>query len=387
MFIINLYRFLIGYVEILVFGEFAEKLLNQLSSANIVIWDIKNDKGRLSLKISIKNFLNLRKLRGKNKIRIKIVRKFGLIFIIKRYIKRAGIPLGIILFFTTLFILSQFIWNISVVGNDRISSSNVLSLCEKLGVREGMLSSNLNTQILREKLLLEAKELSWCSFNVEGSKLTLNVTEVNDSRNSDASNIVSDYDCVINEILVELGVAEVQKGDAVKKGDILVSGISEVSGVNRFVHARAVVNAEITETVKLSADFSREKRSHTGKTLKKSVLQIFGIKIPLFLGGIVNEHESSLYSKNLYFIGEKLPISLHTRNFEFLKTEVITMSRSELLNELTAKIEKQISEKSDNVQVLSRHITENKKGISVEYDIKYNKNIGINKNLIFDISK
>ena len=138
MFIINLYRYFTGYVEISVDGEFCEKLLNQLSAAKISVWDIESQNEKLCLKLSLRNFLRIRKVRGKSKLRIRILEKKGFIFLVKRYIHRAGLPIGIILFLSTLFILSQFIWNISVVGNVKVPNEEILSACEELGVFEGV---------------------------------------------------------------------------------------------------------------------------------------------------------------------------------------------------------------------------------------------------------
>ncbi|MBR3960750.1 MAG: sporulation protein YqfD, partial [Clostridia bacterium] len=224
MFIINLYRFLCGYVEILVIGEFCSKLLNIFALQKISIWDIETKENRIKFCVSVKDFLRLREVKGKLSFKVKILKKCGLPFVVKKRVKRIGVVLGIALFFITLQFLSNYIWTVRVEGNAVIAKEEIVACCEKIGVRSGMRRSEVDSGYLRERLLLECDELAWCSFNVEDSRLTVNVTEISSPSNLQPSNIVSDFDGVITEIFVESGTALVKKSDAVRKGDVLISG-------------------------------------------------------------------------------------------------------------------------------------------------------------------
>ncbi len=387
MLIINLYRYLTGYVEILVSGEFCEKILNLFAANRINVWDIESDKNSIRLKISIRDFKNLRTIKGKTHFKIKILKKFGLVFLTRRYIWRLGIPVGVFLFFITLNILAMFVWNIIVVGNESVPTNAILTACENIGIKNGVMTKNIDSQLLREKLLLECKGLSWCSFNVEGSRVTVNVSEIKNSTDKDVPcNIVSDYNCIISEILVESGVPAVQKGQAVKKGDLLVSGVSDISGVNKFIHAKANIKADITESVEVSSVFSQEKRRLTGKVVNKSVLEFFGIKIPLYLGSTAGEFDEQVSVENIYLFGEKMPIKIYNKSFHICETYEYLYTRSELLEELTKQMDEKIRKISGECEILERNISENEQGITLKYEIRYNKYIGSEENLIFDVS-
>ena len=284
MLIINLYKFIVGYVEICILGDFCEKIINLFSVNNINFWNIKKYKNKIELCILIKDFKKIRKIKGKTKVKIKIINKFGLPFIIKKYIKRIGLVVGIILFFIIINTLSLFCWNVSVSGNKKVSENEILSACQEIGIKNGIKLKGLNMQQIREKLLLNCSDLSWSSLNIEGSKITVNVTEINkDNKKNMPANIIADYSGSVKEIYVETGCAEVKKGDSFIKGDILVSGIENYGSNNKFVEAKAHILAEISDVIEVKGDFSRENKYLNGNKLNKYVLEIFNVKIPLYL--------------------------------------------------------------------------------------------------------
>lgn len=383
MFLIRLLRYLFGYVRITVKGEFPEKILNIFLSKKVSVWDIEKGKNEIILNISIKDFLKIRELRGKTRLKIKIAQKKGVIFIIKRYFKRIGIPVGVAVFFLTLYFLSLFIWNVEVVGNKNIETAKIFKKCSDLGVKNGTLISQIDSQLLREKLILACEGISWCSFNIEGSKITVNISEISKNNDENApTNIISDYDGVITEILVESGTGMVNKGQAVQKGDLLVSG---VSSTNKFVRSRAVVRCSVIETVTVEGEFSGERLVPTGVIHNKKVFEAFGIKIPLYLGEISKPYNESLEIKNLKFFGQKMPILTYKKKFEMLENQNFEYSREELMEKLSIQMQKKLNDIGENVEVLNRNIVEKDMRLYLKYDIRYNKNIGIEEKIIFDI--
>ena len=387
MFLINIYRLVLGYVEIIVSGEFCEKILNLLAIKRVSVWDIHRGEKQIRLKIYIKDFKNMRKIKGKSKLHIEIYKKYGIIFTIKRYFKRIGIPLGVLMFFSTLYFLSLFVWNIAVTGNQSVDTLEIINCCKELGVKNGVLLSKIDSQLLRERLLLKCEDLSWCSFNIEGSKITVNVSEISKNTNENApTNIVSDYDCIITDIYVESGVANVTKGQAVRRGDLLVSGISDIDSVNKFVKSRAQITAEIRQAVTLNGNFSEEKLVENGEIKEKYVLEFFGVKIPLFLGQIIGDYSEKMTVKNLCFFGEKMPISTYKKSFYMQNKESFNYGRDELLEKLTVEMEDKISKIAEKCEVISRNIIENENNMKLSYEIKYTKNIGLEEKLIFNVS-
>ena len=128
MFIINLYRFLFGYVDILVKGDFPERILNLSSTNGVRVWDISQNSEEIKLSMYAKDFLNIGKIRGKTRLKFKILSKHGLPFVLKKYKFRVGFLIGIIVFLSVLKLLSCFVWDLQVVGNNTVSNEEIVSI-------------------------------------------------------------------------------------------------------------------------------------------------------------------------------------------------------------------------------------------------------------------
>ncbi|MBO5908742.1 MAG: sporulation protein YqfD, partial [Clostridia bacterium] len=122
-----LLRYILGYVRFSVKGEFPERLFNQLSARNVKLWEMKRKNGVLTACISARNYLKMRKFKGKNRVCTRVLERHGLPFLIKRYHLRLGVPIGALLYIAILIFLSSFVWNIEVCGNETIETKKIIS--------------------------------------------------------------------------------------------------------------------------------------------------------------------------------------------------------------------------------------------------------------------
>lgn len=113
--------YLKGYLRIEIEGFYTERFLNICTKEKIRLWQIKRKNNIVvETNILIKDFKKLKKIAKKTKTRIRIQRKDGVPFIVKKYKNR---KVFIFLFFAvmiSIFTLSRFIWNIEIFGNDKI---------------------------------------------------------------------------------------------------------------------------------------------------------------------------------------------------------------------------------------------------------------------------
>ncbi len=384
MFIISLYRFIRGYVEILVKGYFAERLLNLFSKNNISVFNINRTEDGITLMMLKKDFMKIRRIRGNNRIKIKLISKNGVPFLVKKYHFRIGIPVGVALFFLIIELLSMFIWNIEVTGNKNISTSEITEICSELGVRKGVYIRNIDTKILSQELLLKCDKLSWAAMNIEGSRLTVNVSEAIKKDTSDPSNIIAECDCVITEITVESGVSEVVKGQAVRAGEIIISGIEQKGEVLSFVRSRGEIKAMTEEILEESGDFSREISVPTGKKLRKTVFEFFGIKIPLYLGNEHGQFNCESGYMPLKLLGVDMPIGLYYKDFHFLKNKTQTYCREDVLQMLEDNIIKRVESVCiGDYIILNREISDIDSGVVLRCTVRYEKNVGREEKILF----
>lgn len=328
-----LWRYLFGYLTIVLCGENAERVLNTAAKCGINIWDLRCKKGNITGNISVKNFVKLKNAKRGIKCRVKILQKRGLVFKTHKYINRTGFFIGIALFFSILFTLSNFVWVINVVGNTKIPTDEILDSCKKIGIYEGVYKKKINTKYDSQRLLLIQKGLAWGAVNIEGCVLTVNLSEAEISdkdKRQNPSNLKASFDGKINKIDVTSGDVKVKVGDIVSRGEILVSGIVENFSSTLFVHSEGVITAQTEHTFSSSGEFLQEKNISTNKIKNRYSFELFKLKIPLFFGTVKGEYDYKCDVKNLTLFGNKIPIKTAKETYILTRRETVNYENSTL---------------------------------------------------------
>ena len=375
---ILLYRYFWGYLKVCFYGEFPEKVLNFCADKGISFWGAKSvDKG-ITVFISIKDFYSLPAAIKGSKIRVHIEKKYGFPFIFSRYKKRWGLFVGVIIFVAFLEVMSSFIWIIDINGNDKVKNEEIIVALREMGIYEGVQKDKISAKNDSQRLLLKMDKLAWASLNIEGSRLTVNVTETQkkEDKNNRPCNLKAEFDGVIKKIDLKSGNSVVKVGDTVKKGDVLVSGIIENAGGTRFVCSEGEVIAEITRTLEVKCPYTVNKTIETGEKKNRRVLEIFTLKIPLFLGDETRECNSSSDKKQLRLFGVNLPIRIYEKEYRYTKNAEITKTEDIIKSELQSEMEKKLKrETKTDYKIKSTQFTDNGEEISLKTTVVYTKNI------------
>ncbi len=368
-----LYRFINGYLRVLFYGEFSEKILNICAQNRIALWDSRLVKKGIETNISLKNFKALRPIMRGSKVRVHIIKRVGLPFKVAKNNKRIGMAVGLVLFFSFLQFMSGFIWIIDVSGNSEVKPQEILSVCEGIGITKGVRKSKIEPKNQREKLLLKMESLAWASLNIEGSRLTVNVTEVKEKESSIVCNLKASADGIIKKVDVTSGNCLVKPGDTVKQGDVLVSGVMEKLSGTEFVAAAGSIIAVTKKSVSIEGEYRQSVSKENGIVKQKRVLEFFGFKIPLYLGCERGEYESKLTQNSLKLFGTKLPITVHKRQFTFLHQQQIVLSEEELRSQLENRLAENMGQ--EEFETESINFTETENGIKLEAIITTEENI------------
>ena len=206
---LRIYRFALGYLKIKVFGERPEGIINLCMKEGLSIWGIERFDDYIIISISSTDYLRLFSLR-KNlaiKPRIKIIKKTGALQCVRKVKNRLGIVVGICLFLALNIFLSTFIWDVNIVGNEGVDKNTIIKLCSDSGLDIGVRKSSVDVGRLKQIIPLEIKGIAWSSVNVEGSFVTVNISESKESVKKDdtPSNIIASCDGVIKSIEVVNG--------------------------------------------------------------------------------------------------------------------------------------------------------------------------------------
>ncbi len=383
-----LWRFLFGYLTIKIYGENGERLINKAKSVGIHIWNLRCRKGCITGNISIKNFTKLRYAKRGIKCKILIENKNGLAFHTQKYKNRIGFVIGLILFYGILITFSNYIWIINVEGNKTISTTKIIAACNEIGIREGILKKKINSKYDAQRLQLNQEGIAWCSLNVEGSVLTVNLSEMaisDKERRQTPSNLKATFDGKIRRIDVTSGNTVVKVGDTVSKGDLLVSGVIQNLSSTLFVHSEGVIIAETKRTFSSEGKYLQTIKHKTGNTIKRYTLDFFNIKIPLYFGNIKQQHLYNFNIKNLTLFDKKIPIKIACEQYDILQKTTVTYDKTKLEEMLYNDIKKQV-EKFEFVRFEEgeKEVVTTDNGILLKITYNCEENIAVQDNILLD---
>ena len=321
-----IYMFFVGFVTVNVEGFFIERFLNICKNKKIFLQDLQRKNSTyIKVKILKSDFREIKSIAKKTKCKIKIEKKSGIPFFINKYRKRKVFAIAAIVIAFFIFIITKFVWNVEVIGNENVSKEEILNILSEYGIEEGKLKSNIDSQKISNLIRLNRNEFSWIGITVKGTNVIVNVEEVTEIPEiidkSKNCNIVAKEDAVISKIIVQNGTAKVSVGDEVKKGDLLVEGIMEgvYSGI-RNVHAEANVLGKILYEKERKECFVQNEKIKTGKKEEKIEICINNFKINFNKGVSKFEKYDTITTNNKLkiFSDFYFPISLkkHT-NLEY----------------------------------------------------------------------
>lgn len=358
--LIKTLHFLLGYVRFNVSGDFPERLFNQLAAHGVTFWDMRRDGGVISACIKAADYRKIRHIKGKTRVKIRVAERCGLPFTLRHYKLRVGFAAGLVLYIAVLYFMSGHIWNINIVGTNRLQTHEVESVLSTLGLFEGAKISSVDPEMIRTRLALEFDDIAWSSVNIEGSRATVNISETIDTKKEDHApcDLTAACDGIITAIEVTNGTTLVKLGQTVKKGDTLVTGLTEYKdGSTSIGRSSGRIYARTEHRLTASAPLEHEVTAGTRESKTLRVLSFFGIDIPLYLGSPKGDCVASKTVKRFENNGMYLPITL--TETVFFKTEKRTVSVSEETARQMAleKLTTEEGEQLRNAEILSRNVS------------------------------
>lgn len=387
-------NYILGYVNILVEGYFVEKFINICNKQKIFLWNLKRSKTTIIYaNVSIKDFKKLKPIAQKTKCKIKIKSKKGLPFIFNKYKKRKIFVIGLAMVLITIFTLSKFIWNIEVIGNEKINADEIIQIANENNLKIGKFKNKVDTKKIINKLRLERDDIAWIGIEIKGTNAIIKIVESIPKPNiiddEEFCNIVATKDAIIKKISAQNGTPVVKEGEIVKKGTVLIAGWLEGKYTGtRYVHATGSVQGKVWYTQKERIYFKQQKKEQTGNVENKYSLNINNFKINFNKGvsKFKNYDTIETNKKVKLFSNFYLPIEL----IKITNTEVnitdITYTLEEAKNIGIEKAKQELNNKIENLNnILSIQINDSQTSEYIEVEVMYEmlENIGTKEKIVF----
>lgn len=370
---IQLIKYLKGYVIIRVSGYSPERFMNLCKNRGILLWDVYNCGDCYRMCVSVSGFFRLKSCLRKTKTRAAIEKKCGLPFFVPKIRRRKFFGIGLFLCLLFLTGMSQFVWSIDVTGNYQVTEDVLLDFMKEEGIFYGVYRKNIDIEALEKAIREHYDVVTWTSARLIGTRLEIQIKE-NEYPGEDKlvlvtdqyehSDLVADRDGVIVSMVTRAGVPQKAVLDEVVKGDILVSGkvpiYNEDTTVKRYelVNADADIYIRSSYPVKEALPVDYQIKSYTGQHKKERFLQIldreyrFPARIAYLKSDCVVEKKQLQVLPNLY-----LPVFYGNYNYrEYVllekryKDEEAKSILLERLNKLTATFDEK------GVQIIEKNV-------------------------------
>ena len=282
-------KYLQGYVRLKVEGASQERLLNLFNVYGFSVWRIEKNNDFLKLNLKVNDYKKIRPLIRKTGTKITILEKIGLPFVLFRFRKRKLFIFGMVFCISCLYTLSLFVWNIHFEGNITQNNAELIAYLDTLGVKHGVLKSNIECEKIETYLREKYPNILWVSVELKGTRILVQIKENTDrdivtmieGKDSAPYSISANSSGVISSMVVRQGTPMVAVGDSVEKGQVLVAGYYEIKddtgALIRYQEVSADADIQILTVEDYTDQFSivYEEKKYTEK-------KRLGFKINLF---------------------------------------------------------------------------------------------------------
>lgn len=348
--LLRLLRYFFGYLKVEVKGFAPERFMNLIIQNDVVVWSVDTTENGYIFFTGRKNLFKMKPLLQKTNVKLSILEKRGLPYLLKKNKRRVFFLLGFLLCIFFVYIMSLFVWEIKVNGVKQLVSQGILKDIETNYVKLGTLKKDVDCDALERELMKKYDEISWINCNMNGTTLTVSLEEgliPDDHKEKMTQNdIVALKDATITKMITREGkpVAKVQ--DQVKKGDILISGTIYIYNDNyevletNYVAADGDVYGEITEEYSDYMDVECYEKQYKKTSKKYYTFFLFDYCLTPFKPKIKDEnvdyltqiHKAKLFSDLYLPFGYKVtvvkPYDIVKKNYT--KKEAIAVLQSNL---------------------------------------------------------
>ena len=394
MYIQILKNYILGYVRIQIEGYFIERVMNLCLNKQILLWCSKRKKTTLlEATISMKDFKVLAKLVKQSKCKVKIKQKKGLPFLFNKYKKRKIFFLLLAFIITGILMLSNFVWNIEIVGNESISKDEILQSLKDDGLTIGRLKNKVDTKEIISKMRLNRNDLAWIGIELKGTNAVVKVVEAKKKpeiiKEDEYCNIVAKKAGRIVKVNAINGTPLVKEGDVVTQNMPLIGGWLEGKYTGtRYVHANGEVTAKVWYTKKEKVELKQLKLTKTENKETKYSVRINNFTINFYKTlskfekyDTIEENKKLKLFSNFYLpleIIKKTNIEQIEQEINYTKEE----AKQQAINEAKKKVEEEIEAKEN---ILNTYINCNETTEYIEAQVTYEvlEEIGTKEKIVF----
>ncbi len=360
LYIINYIR---GNITVEITGAAIERFMNVCAARGVAFWNvcrIAPDKIRATVRIE--GFYAVRRAAKRCMCEIHVVKKTGLPFKARRLEKRWALWGGLIACAAAVYILSSFVWTVTITGCETMSQLELMAMLERCGLKTGASVASIDSNMIRNTILSESEILSFLAVNIRGTHAEVTVREripTPEVIDNDAPcDVVADKAGIIIALRVRAGSARVKVNETIMPGDLLASGtMVSTQGQKWLVHAAAEADIRTWYVNKRAMPEIVFLPRETGEVTVRRALIIGGRRYNLYL--IESEPYACYYKtveKNPLMLGEgfRFPFALVTETYKEVEAVPQTVNTDTASALLERRMDEELASDRPDARVVSR---------------------------------
>lgn len=270
---------MLGQVRFTVQGGRAEWLLNQCADAGIPLSGVRAVPGGFAANVPVRCYPQLRPLARHAHSRVRVQKRRGLWFRLRRLRGRWGLLIGPLLMLAVIGFSGHLVWAVRFSGLDGRQQVQLRQTLYELGVQEGSWIDPDEVEGLRSRLLAARPDYAWVTLNFYRGRLVVEGSESNFSEiaaSDDPTDLVAAADGTVKKVDVRQGNLACAPGQTVAQGQLLAAG-TYLDRDSRPITTRSSghVWAEVEKTYACTQDFLIEANLPSGQA-KTSRTLCFG---------------------------------------------------------------------------------------------------------------
>ncbi|MBE5931879.1 MAG: hypothetical protein E7263_00470 [Lachnospiraceae bacterium] len=351
-----------------------ERLINICKKNNIKIHNLKIIQDGYTFQTTYMDYKEVVKYNNKINTQITIKDKWGLPYFFYKYKKRKIFLICFLLFVIGIYAFSNYIWNISIIGNETYTAEELSKDITTNYVKIGSSKDKINCSELEKDLRNKYTDIAWISCDIKGTNLVVNIKETIPTNEiitiDEPCNIVAYKDSIVTDIIVNSGSKIIDIGDEVKKNDVLISGVVNVYNEyeelieTNYTSAMGTIWGIVEYNYNDEFDMESNHKEYTGNKKKTYKLNIANNHIELPFSenkyknsDVISENSNIKLLENLY-----LPIGIYKETH----SEYIITRKKLSEDEAYQLANKRLILYIDNLKKKGVSILENNVTISIE---------------------
>lgn len=381
-----------GYISVRVECLKPEKFINMICKNGIIIRNVKRiNYTTIEFNMMHNQYRLLRNLVRHNSVKVRIIDKQGIGFLIKKGFRRKFFILGILIFVFIIFSLSSIIWNINIEGNKNVDKLVIYKALNNAGLKQGKIKYGINLREVENSVVKQIEQLSIVNIRIYGTKADVKIYERTMPPKitpiDRPSNIVAIKEGIISKIISYRGQSLVSDGDYVTKNQVLISGVltDSESLPTKTVHSmgKVMANTWYEEIKTTPINYRYEERS--GEVIKSVRYILDGKEVGIKKHSIKFKKYDKIEDKEDVTIASyKLPIKKITTYYYEKVDRSKKLSYDEAYKISLNFAEKDMKHKlPSGVKVVDKKISKviNKDSVTVKLLYILEENIGVEQEL------